>query len=84
MPRLPLIALLPVLAACGTDTFATVKGELDGEAFRPTLFYWGGPYIVFSTQDGDCMDALPQSRAPMDHLLAEIDHGETAPERQSR
>ncbi|MFN7693401.1 MAG: Hpt domain-containing protein [Burkholderiales bacterium] len=34
--------------------------------------------------DGDCMDALPQSRAPMDHLLAEIDHGETAPERQSR
>ena len=64
MPRLPCIALLPLLAACGSDSFATVKGEIDGEAFRPTLFYWGGPYIVFSTQDGDCMDAAWVRRGP--------------------
>jgi hypothetical protein len=46
----PLLALA-LLSGCGG-----VGGDLSGASFDPVVGYWGGPFVVFSTDSLDCID----------------------------
>lgn len=45
------LAALLLLPACGG-----VGGDLSGGDFQPVTGYFGGPFIVFSAEQIDCMD----------------------------
>lgn len=46
----PLLAL-SLLAGCGG-----VGGDLSGSSFDPVVGYWGGPFVVFSPENIECID----------------------------
>lgn len=43
------------LGACGSYS-GNLDGTLGGTEFKPKVGFWGGPFIVFSNQDIDCLD----------------------------
>ncbi|MCB9779130.1 MAG: hypothetical protein H6742_11250 [Alphaproteobacteria bacterium] len=43
------------LVGCGPYQ-GDLEGTWDGAAFEPTIGFWGGPFLVFSESDIECMD----------------------------
>lgn len=53
---LSVLMLAGTLTACGSSTYADVAGTFDGAAFTPQAYYWGGPFVVFTSEVQDCID----------------------------
>lgn len=51
---IPSLAL--ALVACGDGTFADVKGTVDGSGFTAGSWFYGGPFVAFSTAEDECDD----------------------------
>ncbi len=54
-PALVAASTLTLLAGCGSFS-GDLGGTLDGVEFDPKVGYWGGPFLVFSADDIDCID----------------------------
>lgn len=58
--RIPKLALaIPLflgLVACGDGTFADVSGTVDGQKFTAGSWFYGGPFIAFSSLEEECED----------------------------
>lgn len=44
-----------LLTGCG-GVGGNLSGTIDSTEFSPVAGFWGGPFVVFSNQDIDCMD----------------------------
>lgn len=55
---LPLFAACAAmgLSACGGSYHGNLSGNFDGVEFDPSVGYFGGPFIVFSNDELDCLD----------------------------
>ena len=55
----PVALLATILAAgtaCGNGTYANISGTVEGIKIAPTAFFYGGPFLVFTSRESDCMD----------------------------
>lgn len=62
LPHAAAFALLA--AACGPGTYADIQGTVAGSGFTPEAYYWGGPYLVFTTSSAACEDMAWVKRGP--------------------
>lgn len=50
-----LVLLIPFATACN-GVSGDLSGNLNGAEWKPRVGYWGGPFLVFSEDDIECID----------------------------
>lgn len=66
MARFPvsIAAAALALTGCGSSTYADLSGTVAGSKFSATTFFWGGPFLIFTSNDQDCLDMAWVKRGP--------------------
>lgn len=66
MPRrtAPFLAAVLTLAGCGSSTYADLSGTVDGNKFTASTFFWGGPFLIFTSNQQECIDFAWVKRGP--------------------
>lgn len=58
--RAPATALMLAAAlsitGCGDGTYADITGTVEGLKLNAASFYHGGPFVVFTTRESECID----------------------------
>ena len=57
------LALTP-LCACGAQSTADITGTVAGHKMNATAYFWGGPYLVFTDHEDECLDMAWVKRGP--------------------
>ena len=58
------LALALFGAGCAPDTYAEISGSVEGISIKPLTYYWGGPFLLFTSTEDDCMDVAWIQRGP--------------------
>ncbi len=51
-----LFATLTLSTACSGGTYADITGSVEGVKINPNAYFFGGPFIVFTDYEADCLD----------------------------
>lgn len=51
-----LCAVLSFGSACGGSTYAEITGTVEGIKINPTAYFYGGPFLVFTSRESECED----------------------------
>lgn len=51
-----LSAICCLASACGAGTYADISGSVEGIKINPTAYFHGGPFIVFTNHESECLD----------------------------
>jgi|GEM_PF-1054350 len=51
-----MLATVALTSACGGGTYADITGSVEGVKINANAFYFGGPFIVFTNHESECLD----------------------------
>lgn len=51
-----LLAVTTMSTACGAGTFADISGTVEGVKMNANAYYFGGPFVVFTSREAECLD----------------------------
>ena len=51
-----LVPFVSIAIGCGGGTFADISGSVEGVKLNATSFYHGGPFLVFTSRESECLD----------------------------
>ena len=49
-------AVLAISTGCGGGTYAEISGSVEGININPTAYFYGGPFLVFTSRESECED----------------------------
>lgn len=52
------------VSGCGADAYADLSGTVAGETLKPEGYFWGGPFLIFTSKAYECIDMYWVKRGP--------------------